>query len=597
MSPRWPTHLPTGVGGLLIRPVTAALLLAAALHLLWWWLLANAGGDIAAQDAWADFARRYPGSAYNLAWYGGMHPVSYSVLSPYVMAIFGVRSTMMVAGTVSAALLALLLVRSRAVQRPMWPALYGAVALVFNAVSGRATFGLGLMFGLAAVAVLFTWPAQWRTRDLRHRVPRASLVGGLAVLATLSSPVAGVFLGVVAAALWLTGRHVAAYSIGLPPVVVVALSTWLFPFSGEQPMKLPSTVLPVVLGTCCWALAPHAWRTVRVGSLVYVVGIIAVWAVPSPIGSNLTRLGLIFGGVVLLAALASRVPTPRQPKRAVASGGAPAALRTARILVAAVAVASAWQVGVAVADAVTSRPDEAWTTDLEPLLAQLEERDAETSRVEVVPTSSHREASALAPYVNLARGWNRQVDAERNPIFYQPELLTQETYRDWLDRWAVGYVVLPAGPPDEAGLAEAELVRSGPAYLREVWSDRNWRLYRVTSPTPVADPPGVVTSFDASAVEMHMPSAGTALVRVPPSPWLSLVDQNGTPLPIEQPATGAEPSTYDYGCLSAQQQEPDIPGQPADTWTVLHAPRAGTYRIAAPYKLPRGTTCPEGTTE
>jgi hypothetical protein len=178
VSPRWPTHLPTGVGGLLIRPVTAALLLAAALHLLWWWLLANAGGDIAAQDAWADFARRYPGSAYNLAWYGGMHPVSYSVLSPYVMAIFGVRSTMMVAGTVSAALLALLLVRSRAVQRPMWPALYGAVALVFNAVSGRATFGLGLMFGLAAVAVLFTWPAQWRTRDLRHRVPRASLVGG-----------------------------------------------------------------------------------------------------------------------------------------------------------------------------------------------------------------------------------------------------------------------------------------------------------------------------------------------------------------------------------------------------------------------------------
>ncbi len=31
----------------------------------------------------------------------------------------------------------------------------------------------------------------------------------------------------------------------------------------------------------------------------------------------------------------------------------------------------------------------------------------------------------------------------------------------------------------------------------------------------------------------------------------------------------------------------------ADDWTVLHAPHAGTYRIAAPYKLPRGTACPE----
>jgi hypothetical protein len=243
--------------------------------------------------------------------------------------------------------------------------------------------------------------------------------------------------------------------------VVVALSTWLFPFSGEQPMKLPSTVLPVVLGTCCWALAPHAWRTVRVGSLVYVVGIIAVWAVPSPIGSNLTRLGLIFGGVVLLAALASRVLRPRQPKRAVASGGAPAALRTARILVAAVAVASAWQVGVAVADA--GHQPAGRSLDHRPSSrCWLNSRSATRRRrgVEVVPTSSPpRRHRRSPPYVNLARGWNRQVDAERNPIFYQPELLTQETYRDWLDRWAVGYVVLPAGPPDEAGLAEAELVQ------------------------------------------------------------------------------------------------------------------------------------------
>ena len=42
---RWATH-----------PVVAALLLATVLHLLWAWLLANNGGDIAAQDAWAEYS-------------------------------------------------------------------------------------------------------------------------------------------------------------------------------------------------------------------------------------------------------------------------------------------------------------------------------------------------------------------------------------------------------------------------------------------------------------------------------------------------------------------------------------------------------------
>lgn len=75
-------------------------------------------GDLAAQDAWAEFVGRNPGSAYNLAWYGGMHPVSYSVVSPYLMHVLGVRTTMMLVGTVSAALLTLLLIRSGAVPRP-----------------------------------------------------------------------------------------------------------------------------------------------------------------------------------------------------------------------------------------------------------------------------------------------------------------------------------------------------------------------------------------------------------------------------------------------------------------------------------------------
>jgi MFS family permease len=570
------------------HPVAVSLALAAVLHLLWWWLIANSGGDIAAQDAWAEFARVHPGSAYNLAWYGGVHPVSYSVLSPYVKAALGVRTTMMIAGTVSAGLLALLLVRSDVLRRPLWPALYGAVALTGNAVSGRVTFGLGTMFALAAVAAVFAWPARWRTPEPRHRWPRAVVAAGLAALATLSSPVAGLFLGIVAAALWLQRRRQAAYVLGGPPVAVVALSAWLFPFSGQQQMGLGSVILPVVIGACGFALAPRTWRSVRIASVLYVAGVLAVWVVPSQIGTNVTRLGLLFGGV-LLVAFAARRPQPVPPVSPALLAGF---RRTSIALALAIATSSVWQVSTAARDAVATRPAEAWTVDLDPLVHQLEIRQADRARVEVVPAASHREASALAPYVNLARGWNRQADTERNPIFYEPGLLTAESYRAWLDRWAVAFVVISTGAPDAAALAEADLVSRGLDYLDEVWSDDSWRLYEVRSPTPLADPPAVVTEFDATEVVLTVPRAGRVLVRIPSSPWLSLLNEDGTAVRAPESADPGTPPVNVDGCLSAEIR-PTAPDQADDSWTVLHAPRAGTYRIAAPYKLPRGTTCPE----
>lgn len=562
---------------------------AAVLHVLWWALIANSGGDIAAQDAWAEFARAHPGSAYNLAWYGGVHPVSYSVLSPYLMAAIGVRTTMMLAGTASAGLLAFLLVRSNAVRRPLWPALYGAFAFAGNAVSGRVTFGLGTMFGLAAVAVIFAWPESWRGTDSWHRWPRAALAGTLAALATASSPVAGLFLGVVAASLWLQHRRrPAAYALGLPPVAVVALSAWLFPFSGEQQMRIGSTILPIAIGLSCLVLAPMAWRTVRIGAGLYVLGVVAVWLIPSQIGTNVTRLGLVFGGVLLVAIAAetlsssSAVPLRRRVL----------ATRTSVALVLAILTASIWQVSVAVADAVHTRPTESWAVDLDPLLHELDLRDANRARVEVVPARSHRESSALAPYVNLARGWNRQADTERNPIFYEPDLLDAQSYRAWLDRWAVHYVVLPTGQPDAAALAEADLVSGGLGYLHLVWSDSSFQLYEVASPTPLAEPPVEVLRFDATGVVLRVPEAGAFLVRIPDSPWLSLIDVDGAPVPAPSaPAPDQSPVNTD-GCLTPVE-EPAGPDESPDTWTVLHAPHPGTYRIAAPYALPRGTACPD----
>jgi hypothetical protein len=554
------------------RPVLVSGLVALLLLALWTCLGASLGGDLAAQYAWADFAREHPTSAYDFAWYGGMHPVSYSALSPYVMAVVGVRGTLVLSGAASAALLAQVIVSSNTVRRPLWPAVYGALALTANAVSGRATFGLGTMFGLAAVTAVVTVPS-----GPHHGARRLGCFGAAAVLSGLStaaSPVAGLFVGVVAGAWWLSGHRAKACAIGLPPVTVVAASAWLFPFAGRQPMHATSAILPLALGVACLLLLPRAWRTMRIGAALYIGAVIAAWAVPSPIGSNIVRFGLIFGGVPLVAAAADWAQLPARVSDRLRRGRR----LTAVVLAVSIGISSIWQVGVASSDAIGSRPTDqrAWTVG--PLVHQLSMRSAARGRIEAVPTKSHQEATALAPYVNEARGWNRQADAERNPLFYGEGPLTAGAYRGWLDRWAVRFVVLSADTPDPAGTRERALIASGLPYLHVVWADPRWTLYRVDRPAPLADPPAVVDRFTDAGLELHLPRAATILIRIPYSPWLSLVDAHGN-----------RTTAPNGGCLSAQPQSST---GPAGRWLVLHAPRAGTYRIAAPYAVPRGTPCP-----
>ncbi len=82
------------------------------LYALWWAVLATGGGDLAAQDAWADFAGRHGSSAYNLFWYGGMHTANYSLISPYVMAAVGVRALTVASGLAATWVAAVLVARA-----------------------------------------------------------------------------------------------------------------------------------------------------------------------------------------------------------------------------------------------------------------------------------------------------------------------------------------------------------------------------------------------------------------------------------------------------------------------------------------------------
>ena len=470
------------------------------LYVVWWLFLATGGGDLAAQEAWADFASRHGGSAYSLFWYGGMHTANYSLISPYLMAAFGVRTVTVASGLLAAWLASVLLVRT-GIRRPLGPALLASLALWCNVASGRTTFALGVALGLAACVLL--------TRE--RRVP---LAVAYAALATMASPVAGLFLVVAGAGYALAQDRARAATLLVPPVVVVGTTTLFFPFNGEQLMPAARIWPPVVIGLAVLALAPRGWRVLRWAAVVYAAGTVLTYLIPSPVGTNVERLAELFAPAALLAALLA-VPGPRhttEPERR--------SRRRRRVALAMALVFSVGWVGKkTVNDLTVSTVVPAWATDTTSVVDALDRLGADRTRVEVVPARNHREATALAPHVNLARGWNRQLDVERGRLFYDGTF-SETTYRAWLDRWAVGFVVLPSGKPDGPAKDEARLVRSGPKWLEPVWRDANWRVYRVRDAVPLVAEPATVVRADSAEVVVHVPRPGSVTVRVAFSPWL-----------------------------------------------------------------------------
>lgn len=498
------------------------------LYALWALYLATGGGDLAAQEAWAGFAERHPTSAYNLFWYGGTHAANYSLLSPHLMAWFGVRTVTVGSGLAASWYAARLLERA-AVARPLGPALLMSAALWCNVVSGRTTFALGVATGLAGCAAVVG----------RKSRPGLAAVGS--ALATMASPVAGLFVVVVGAGYLLTRRIREAAALLVPPVLVVGLTTLLFPFQGEQPMLAGRIWPPALFALTVALLAPREWRILRLASAVYAVGVVLTYLIASPIGTNVERLAELAAPAVLLAAALA-------PGRGVWRRAA---------LVVALALSVNWVTQKTIDDIRVSTTVPAWAADTSGVIAALDRLGADRTRVEVVPARNHREANLLAAHVNSARGWNRQLDMERGRLFYDGTF-SATAYRDWLDRWAVGYVVLHDGRPDGPAEREAALVRSGPSWLEPVWRDAHWSVYRVRDAVPLVSPPAAVVTSDDASVVIRVPRPGSVTVRIAHSRWLHT----------------------NKGCLS-----------PSGPWTRLTAPEAGEYRLDSAYGVPGRSAC------
>jgi hypothetical protein len=464
-----------------LAPVLAAAAVA-ALYLI----LDLRTGDLAAHLYRADLFGREGFTIWNGNWYGGHHTPAYSVLFPPLAHYL----TPQVAGAIAAVVAAALfepLARSQFGDRAKWGALWFGVAVGVTLFTGRLPFLFGVAVGLGALLAL-----------QRGRLAIAAL---LAVACSLASPVAGLFLALAALAYELVARtRSGALLAGLAIAAPVLLSA-AFPEGGFQPFTFRSYAAVPIFCALLFVILPREYRVLRVGAVLYALAATAAYLIDTPMGNNAVRLAELFGGALVVCFL----PWRRELR-----------LRPGLVALLLVALA-AWPLYPTVRDVIKNVNDESTKASYyAPLLDFLEREGREPGRIEIPFTRAHFEAYEVARQWPIARGWQRQLDIERNKLFYGG-VLNDLTYATWLSENGVRYVALPDAPLDSSAVKEAELIEREPNYLRQRWASEHWRVYEVMIPHPllIADDDADIrlTSLRSDEFTLDVREPGEALVR------------------------------------------------------------------------------------
>ncbi|MDQ6606168.1 MAG: hypothetical protein M3Z06_06420 [Actinomycetota bacterium] len=440
---------------------------------------------------------------WNNWWYGGHHTLGYSVLFPPLAAALTPQLVGAVATTVTAALFEPLAHREFGERSWLGACWFGAGTAV-DLFSGRLTFAFGLMFAVAAVLAL-----------QRGRAPSAA---ALSALAALSSPVAALFTALVGAAYGLGGylakreRRDPVIGVGmigasLLPVLALAVA---FPEGGTEPYAL-SALLPLpVIGVLAVVLFPRRELPLKLGIAMYTVGCVASYAIPSPIGSNVGRLGTLLAGPLAALFWWRR--------------------RTLWLLVAVIPLLYLqWQAPIR--DLTTSEDNATvFAAYWRPLIGFLDRQDGPPFRIEIPFTSFHWEAYWVAPHFPLARGWERQLDIKDNHLFYAGRL-TAASYHAWLRRLAVRFVALTDTAPDVSARQEVRMIDRGLPYLRLVFRTTSFRVYAVRDALPIVQGPATLTALGPNSLTLRARRAGRLLLRVRFTPYWKLGEGSGCVAP------------------------------------------------------------------
>ncbi|MEI8238274.1 MAG: hypothetical protein WCI22_02540 [Actinomycetota bacterium] len=417
---------------------------------------------------------------WNNLWFGGHSLPGYGMVSPALNSIVGMQIT----GVVSVLLGAwcfCLLVESWRVGRPdlsspELAAVLFACGSASSLWSGRMTFTPAIGLGAACLLAVF-----------RGRIVLAI---ACAALCGLASPVGALSLMVVLGAIWVTGNvpRTRTLFVGVAAAVPMGIILVLFPEGGWYPFTGASFILLVI------ALATIGWYgrdlpAVRWGVLAYLVVAVAAFAIRSPLGGNVVRLGWLAAGA--MGALVIREHR-----------------RTMLIAFSVFALIWGWSGASMALHTPAPTAYAAYYTSLSDYLGSM----SGVHRVEVVPTPDYMQAATVALTVGIARGWQTQVDRQLNPEFYDGKL-TDTAFHQWLLRDSVDYVALPLAAVHDKSQDEARIVRAGPSYLHLVWSDVNWRVYRVVGAQPLADNGATLIDVQPESLTVRLNRPGDTVVK------------------------------------------------------------------------------------
>lgn len=450
--------------------------------------------DLAAQTFRADLWAEHGWVLWNADWYSGHLVPGYSLLYPPLGALLGPQ----LVGALSAVAMALAfaaLVRREAPGRgadlaAIWFA-FGAGALLYT---GRITFMLGAAIALAALLLV-------------RRPGPAALV---AALAALASPLAGLILALVGAALILAGRHREGLPVAAGATVATLALILAFPVGGLQPFGLSSFWWVALAGAIALVVIPPELRALRIGIALYVALLVALYLVPTPIGSNAPRFGAMLLGPIAAVALYERRP---------------------KLLALVFLPLLYWQLAAPIGDFLRGQGDPSTEAAYyAPLIDELERRVGdEPVRIEVSPTRERWESVHVAERFPLARGWLRQLESDDFPEFRDGPL-TAEDYHRWLVHNGVSYVALSDAEPDYLAEREGALLRGGGLpFLREVFSDEHWRLWEVlpTTRDPLASGGARVTALGPDGFTVEVPGPGEYLLRMRYTSYFEVVAGDG----------------------------------------------------------------------
>lgn len=483
---------------------------------------------------------------WNNWWYGGHNVPGYSVLFPPLAALLTPQLIAAISVPVSAALFESL-VHRRFGDDAWLGALWFAIGASTNLFTGRLTFALGLAFAVGVALAL----------DTNH----PALAAALAALTALASPVDALFAALAGAAqaagAYASERRIRPALPGIAVIVAAAVPVLAlaiaFPEGGTEPFAFSSLWPIVLISLLVIPAIPRTDPALRVGAGLYALGCLAAYAIPSPVGSNATRLGpLLAGPVVALLWWRRRI-----------------------VALAAVALPLIYlQLQAPVRDIRTADDNSEVTfAYFQPMMTFLSRQPGPPFRIEIPFTLFHWEADEVAPEFPLARGWERQLDRKYNALFYEGTL-TPARYEAWLHELAVRYVAVADAELDYSALQEDALIERGLPFLRLVYRSRHWRVYAVRDPTPIASGSATLSNLGPNWLGLQAHAPGTTQIRVRWSPYWAITHGSGcvapsggfTKLTITRPGPVHIAMRFALGRIGASSPrcsagQPDLPAR------------------------------------